>query len=140
MLYEETTNNCKNISRYFEQIREILERMISKMSDEEIKKIKIKYEDQIWRRKYMIWTILSWIMSGIALIGSILNSSGNKYGFIFWIISNLYMSIRFYAIGEYAQALLFAIYFIIAIRGLNVWSKKKTYEDIKSWLFYHLCA
>lgn len=80
----------------------------------------------------MIWTILSWIMSGIALIGSILNSSGNKYGFIFWIVSNLYMSIRFYAIGEYAQALLFAIYFIIAIRGLNVWSKKKTYEDIKS--------
>ncbi len=66
------------------------------------------------------------------LIGSILNLSGNKYGFIFWIISNLYMSIRFYAIGEYAQTLLFAIYFIIVIRGLNVWSKKKTYEDVQS--------
>ena len=46
MLYEEPTNNCKNISGCFEQIREILERMISKMSDEEIKKIKSKYEGE----------------------------------------------------------------------------------------------
>ncbi len=46
MLYEESTNDCKNISDYFEQIKEILERMISKMSDEEIKKIKNKYKEE----------------------------------------------------------------------------------------------
>ena len=46
MLYEEPTNNCKNISGCFEQIREILEHMISNMSDEEIKKIKNKYEGE----------------------------------------------------------------------------------------------
>lgn len=46
MLYEESTNNCGNISDYFEQIREILERMISKMSDEEIKGIKNKHKGE----------------------------------------------------------------------------------------------
>ena len=44
MLYEESTNDCKNISDCFEQLKEILERMISKMSDEEIKEIKNKYK------------------------------------------------------------------------------------------------
>ena len=46
MLYEESTNNCGNISGCFEQIREILERMIAKMSDKEIKRIKNKYKGE----------------------------------------------------------------------------------------------
>lgn len=72
----------------------------------------------------MVWTILSWIMSGVALLGTILNAEMNIYGFIFWLMSNLYMSIRFAYIGEYAQATLFLIYFLLAIRGIIVWQKK----------------
>lgn len=72
----------------------------------------------------MVWTILSWVMSGIALIGTILNAERNIIGFLFWLVSNLYMTIRFAYIGEYAQALLFLIYFLLAIRGIVVWQKK----------------
>ena len=72
-----------------------------------------------------LWNILSWVMSGIALLGTIWNAERNKYGFIFWLVSNLYMTIRFAYIGEYAQMCLFFIYFLLAIRGLISWSKKE---------------
>jgi len=49
----------------------------------------------------------------------------NKFGFVFWIVSNLYMVIRFAVIGEYAQMTLFFIYFLLAIRGIYAWSKKE---------------
>lgn len=73
----------------------------------------------------MIWTILSWVMSAVALFGTILNAERNIYGFMFWFISNLYMVIRFAYIGEYAQAVLFFIYFILAIRGIISWRNKE---------------
>lgn len=73
----------------------------------------------------MIWTVLSWIMSGIALIGTILNAEKNIVGFLFWIVSNLYMTIRFLVIGEYAQATLFFAYLVLAFRGIFSWSKKE---------------
>lgn len=73
----------------------------------------------------MIWIVLSWIMSAVALIGTIINAEKNKYGFVFWMVSNLYMTIRFAVIGEFAQMTLFFIYFLLAIRGIFVWSRKK---------------
>lgn len=76
----------------------------------------------------MIWTILSWSMSAIALAGTFMNAERNKIGFYFWTLSNLYMVIRFAVIGEYAQATLFFIYFILAIRGIFSWTKKEKCE------------
>jgi len=73
----------------------------------------------------MVWTILSWIMSAIALCGTILNAEKNILGFTFWVVSNLYMVVRFCVIGEYAQMTLFFIYFLLAIRGIYVWSRGK---------------
>lgn len=64
--------------------------------------------------------MLSWIMSAIALTGSILNAEKSKIGFAFWMVLNLYMSTRFLAISQYAKMTLFFIYFILAIRGLLV--------------------
>ena len=72
-----------------------------------------------------MWIILSWLMSAIALAGTVMNSERNKVGFCFWVVSNLYMVIRFAFIGEYAQATLFFIYFLLAVRGICVWSKKE---------------
>ena len=73
----------------------------------------------------MGWTILSWVMSAIALCGTVLNAEKNILGFTFWVVSNLYMVVRFWVIGEYAQMTLFFIYFLLAIRGIYVWSKRK---------------
>lgn len=47
----------------------------------------------------MLWTLLSWIMSAVALAGTLMNAERNKYGFVFWLISNLYMTVRFAVIG-----------------------------------------
>lgn len=77
----------------------------------------------------MIWTILSWLMSGIALGGTLMNAERNKWGFAFWLISNLYMTVRFAVIGEYAQSTLFFIYFLLAIRGIISWTKKESKEQ-----------
>lgn len=73
----------------------------------------------------MIWTLMSWLMSAVALFGTILNAERNIYGFLFWLVSNLYMTIRFAYIGEYAQSTLFLIYFILALRGIVAWRKKE---------------
>lgn len=73
----------------------------------------------------MVWTILSWVMSAIALCGTVLNAEKNILGFTFWVVSNLYMVVRFWVIGEYAQMTLFFIYFLLAIRGIYVWSTRK---------------
>ena len=78
----------------------------------------------------MVWTILSWLMSAVALFGTILNAERNIYGFLFWLVSNLYMTIRFAYIGEYAQATLFFIYFILAIRGIVSWNKKEKSDKV----------
>ena len=76
-----------------------------------------------------IWAILSWFMSAVALTGTIINAERNKYGFLFWIVSNLYMVIRFLIIGAYAQMTLFFIYFLLAIRGIFSWSLKESKKN-----------
>ena len=73
----------------------------------------------------VVWTILSWVMSTIALAGTVLNAERNIYGFVFWLVSNLYMTIRFTYIGEYAQAVLFLGYTVLAVRGIVSWRKKE---------------
>lgn len=77
----------------------------------------------------IIWHVLSFFMCGIALAGTIINAERNKWGFIFWIVSNLYMTVRFAVIGEFAQMALFFIYFILAIRGLYSWTKKEKVKN-----------
>jgi len=73
----------------------------------------------------VVWTVLSWVMSAIALFGTILNAERNVYGFWFWLVSNMYMTIRFTYIGEYAQAVLFLVYTVLAVRGIIAWTKKE---------------
>jgi len=71
------------------------------------------------------WNLLSGIMSLVALLGTIMNAERNKVGFAFWLVSNLYMAIRFFVIAEYAQSVLFFTYFLLAIRGIFVWTDKE---------------
>ena len=42
------------------------------------------------------------------------------------------MSVRFYVIGEYAQSVLFFVYFILAIKGIFVWTEKENSEAAPS--------
>lgn len=74
------------------------------------------------------WHILSAAMSLIALLGTIWNAERNKWGFAFWLVSNLYMSINFFNMGSYAESTLFFIYFLLAIRGVYVWIRKEAQD------------
>ena len=74
----------------------------------------------------VIWDLLSWPMAGIALAGTIINAEKNKWGFVFWLVSNLYMSINFFFTHQYANCALFIVYFALAIRGFWVWNKKES--------------
>ncbi len=83
-----------------------------------------------WFSSFMVWVsdpwnFLSILMSAIAFAGTIMNAERNKWGFAFWLVSNLYMSIRFFTIGEYAQSALFFAYFVLAIRGVFAWTQKE---------------
>lgn len=75
------------------------------------------------------WNLLSISMSAIAFIGTVINAERNKWGFVFWIVSNTYMCIKLFIMGSYPESLLFFAYFILAIRGIFAWTKKETKEE-----------
>ena len=76
----------------------------------------------------MNFEVVTWIVTIVSLLGTILNSQRNKYSQIFWIFSNLYWVIYDFKIGAYEQGILFFVYFILAIRGFIVWTKKEKSE------------
>lgn len=66
---------------------------------------------------------MSWAVSGLALIGVVLNIYKRKECFIIWTFTNLFWFIYDYSIGAYAQSALFFVYFVLAIWGLVKWNK-----------------
>ncbi len=72
-----------------------------------------------------------WFFSALGLIGTVLNTDKNKWGFVFWLFSNAYMCVVNWNAHFYAQAALFFIYFLLAIKGLLSWSKSEKAEVLK---------
>jgi nicotinamide riboside transporter PnuC len=67
---------------------------------------------------------MEWIFATLSLTGVILNVYKNKWGFVFWLFANIgwvYINLKH---EIYSQAILFAIYFILAAVGLYQWSKE----------------
>ncbi|GMB10619.1 MAG: nicotinamide mononucleotide transporter [Candidatus Improbicoccus devescovinae] len=73
----------------------------------------------------MINQILSWTFCIIAFIGTVLTTKMNRYGFLCWIFSNIYMICHFLLIKEYAQLALNTAYLCMAIYGRIEWGKNK---------------
>lgn len=69
--------------------------------------------------------LVTWIVSLLALLGTILNAEKHRAGFYLWLVTNLFWTIYDFKIGAYAQGTLFFAYFLLAIRGLIVWKKKR---------------
>lgn len=69
--------------------------------------------------------MIAWIMSAIALAGTILNAEKSRAGFWFWLVSNLFWAVYDFRVGAYAQSALFAVYTLLAVRGLIVWRQKE---------------
>lgn len=73
----------------------------------------------------MTFEIITWIVSFLALMGTILNANMNKYGFILWFVTNLFWMIVDFKSSLYAQSALFLAYTLLAIKGMVTWSKKE---------------
>lgn len=68
----------------------------------------------------MIETI-TWIIAIAALVGVWLNIKKDRRSFMIWACTNGYWAIYDGYYGLYAQASLFAVYFVLAIVGLFKW-------------------
>lgn len=73
----------------------------------------------------MSFEVITWIVSALALTGTILNSSRNKWGFVLWFFTNLFWVIVDFKSGLYAQSALFLAYTVLAIKGIVTWTKKE---------------
>lgn len=76
--------------------------------------------------------IISWIMTGITVIGTVLNSYQKKSGFIFWLISNIFW-IGFNIWSEsYAQAAVYVFNSCMCIIGIRQWKKHESEHNKQS--------
>ena len=76
--------------------------------------------------------MITWVMSVIALAGTVLNAEKVRAGFGFWLVSNLFWTIYDFSIGAYAKGALFAAYTVLAIRGLIVWKRLPPQGDSRT--------
>jgi len=67
---------------------------------------------------------MTWIIAIVALVGAWLNARTNIFGFVLWIFTNGFWVYHNVRIGQYAQAILYAAFLLMAIYGLIKWNKK----------------
>ena len=77
----------------------------------------------------MSFEVITWIVSFLALTGTILNANRNKNGFYLWLGTNLFWTIVDFKAGLYAQSALFFAYTLLAIKGIVTWTQKENEEN-----------
>jgi len=70
--------------------------------------------------------ILYWTITGVALVGVLLNIEHDRRCFIIWFFTNAIFAIRTFILGAYDMALLFSIYWVLAIVGIYKWKTNPT--------------
>lgn len=73
----------------------------------------------------MFIEILTWGLTGLSIIGVVLNIKKKTECFVVWLVTNASWTVYDFSIGAYAQSFLFFIYTVLAIYGLYEWRKKK---------------
>ena len=67
---------------------------------------------------------LMWIVSGLALVGVILNIKKMRICFFIWFFTNSLWCVYDFWIGAYAQSALFFVYTCLAVWGIVEWRKR----------------
>ena len=67
----------------------------------------------------------SWLISGLALAGTILNIYKRRCCFFIWLVTNSYFCLLDFRAGLYSQAFLFAVYAVLAVWGLVQWARER---------------
>lgn len=68
---------------------------------------------------------MTWVITALAMLGTVLNILRLRWCFVVWIITNGYWAVYDWSIGATAQAVLFAVYFALAVWGLVRWSQSR---------------
>lgn len=84
----------------------------------------------------MLITIISWIMTGLTIVGTVLNSFQKKAGFIFWLISNLFWTYINVQSGLYAQAAVYVFNSVMCLVGIVQWKKRDREVKSDNWHRY----
>ena len=71
------------------------------------------------------FTIFTWILTSVTILGTYLNSRQNKYGFLIWGICNMLWLTVDFTRGIYAQAALYSVFIGFNIYGWMQWKKKE---------------
>ena len=62
-----------------------------------------------------------WLLTGLSLVGVVLNIKQKRSCFIIWGVTNAAWAGVDLNAGLYAQAVLFAVYFVLAVWGYMAW-------------------
>lgn len=65
-----------------------------------------------------------YVITVLSIVGIVLNIKKRRESFIIWACTNASWGYVDYKAGIYSQAVLFSIYFGLAIWGIVSWSKK----------------
>lgn len=68
--------------------------------------------------------IISYIITAASIIGTIANAYQKRWCFIVWLFTNSFWLVYDIIIGAYSQAILYAVYVVLAVIGLKKWTKK----------------
>ena len=68
---------------------------------------------------------LMWGVTGLSIIGTVLNIKKKNACFIIWIFTNGCWCLYDLYIKNYSQGVLFFIYFVLAVWGILSWRKNK---------------
>jgi len=68
--------------------------------------------------------MMTWLLTGLSIIGVILNIHKRREGFLVWMVTNTSWMIIDFAHGLPAQGALFGVYLVLSIVGWFKWGKK----------------
>lgn len=68
---------------------------------------------------------LPYIVTALSIIGTVANSFQKRWCFWLWACTNTFWSVYNIMAGSYAQAVLYAFNFAMAILGLCKWRRNK---------------
>lgn len=66
---------------------------------------------------------ITWIVMVAALVGTWINIKQDHRCFYIWSVTNTFFCIYNASHEQYAQAFLFAVYFVLAVVGIVKWRK-----------------
>ena len=77
----------------------------------------------------MWFETFKWLAAAVSIVGVELNIRHRRECFYVWVVTNAAWCIVDGWHGIYSQAVLHAVYFALAVRGILLWKKPRTSDD-----------